>query len=153
MTDRFVHFRSMLEFEFALTSRAAFPASRVHDLMTHSPMQLEAAAARIRDVERNFTRVLARSVKEPELTGELFRELDLKLFSKDHGWRDIMEGLMRLTPDFDEYKRVALIRYMQYLRARQIIMRRAFVEKTRDDDEACLHATPAMGDSSPGRPW
>ena len=59
-----------------------------------------------------------------------------------------MEGLVRLSPDFDEYKRVALIKYMQYLRARQTIMRSAFMEKTHDDDEACLHATPCMRDGT-----
>ena len=144
MTDRFVRFRSMREFQFALVSRTEFPASRIPDLMARGPQELEAESAHIRDAERHLSNVLARSVKEPQLTGELFRELELKLFSADHGWREIIDGLKRLPPDFDEYKRVALIKYLQYLRARQFILRSAFIEKTRDDDEACLHATSTM---------
>ena len=65
LTDRFVRFRGMQEFEFSLVSRAEFPATRVRDLMTRSPQELEAAAATIRDAERHFSSVLARSVKEP----------------------------------------------------------------------------------------
>lgn len=115
--------------------------------MRHTPVELEAAARRIHDTERHFSEIIARSLHEPALLGELFRELELKLFSQDHGWRDIIDALARLSPAFDPYKRIALIKYMQYLRARQTLMRCAFVEKTRDDASACLHATPAMGET------
>jgi hypothetical protein len=138
--DRFVNFRSMKEFEFALRSRTEFPATRVRELMALSPAELEYNAATMRQVERDFADILAQAVHHPELIGEYFRELETKLFSHDHGWRDIMEGLIRLSPAFDAYKRVALIKYMQYLRARQNIMRSLFIEKTRGDDNASVHA-------------
>jgi hypothetical protein len=138
--ERFVHFRSVEEFDFALSSRTDFPAARVRELVALGPCQLERTASAIREVERRFADVLARSVHEPGLIGEFMRELDLKAVSKDHHWRDIMEGLVRLSPDLDPYKRVALIKYMQYLRARQDIMRSVFVEKTRGDASAALHA-------------
>ena len=121
---------------------------RVHDLMALTPAGLEASATRIRQVERDFANILARAVHHPELIGEFLREIDVKLFSHDHGWRSIMEGLIRLSPAFDAYKRVALIKYMQYLRARQNIMRSLFIEKTKGDTDACIHTTRATADST-----
>lgn len=140
-SDRFVNFRSIKEFEFALSARIEFPAVRVSKLIAMTPVALEAQAGRIRDVEREFAKVLARAVHHPKLIGEYFRELDLKRFSQDHGWRETMESLMRLSPNFDSYKRIALVKYMQYLRARQNIMRSVFIEKTKYDENACVYAT------------
>jgi len=144
--DRFVCFRALKEFEFALRSRTEFPAARVKDLMALSPADLERTAAGIRDIERRFSSILARSVREPDLIGEFVRELPLKTISQDHGWREIMESLVRLSPAFDEYKRVALIKYLQYMRARQDIMRSMFMEKTHGDADAAVHATRAVED-------
>jgi hypothetical protein len=142
--DRFVNFRGMKEFEFALSSRIEFPATWVRELIALTPAGLEASATKIRLVERDFADILARAVHHPELIGEFLREIDVKLFSHDHGWRSIMEGLIRLSPAFDAYKRVALIKYMQSLRARQNIMRSLFIEKTRGDEGACIHATRTL---------
>lgn len=146
--DRSVRFRGMKEFEFALTCRSEFPATRLESLIAMTPAQLERAAQDLRDAERCFSGVLARSVHEPGLIGEFFREIEPKMFSQDHGWREIMEGLVRLGPDFDVYKREALIKYMQYLRARQNILRSVFLEKTRGDTTACMHATRRQEDAA-----
>ena len=139
--DRFVRFRSLREFEFSLVSRTEFPTTRMRELMQMTPLALERAAAEIREAERRFSRILSTTVREPELIGELFRELELQLFSHDHNWREIMEGLMRLSPAYNPYKRVALVKYMQYLRARQTILRSVFLDKTRDDRNAKVHAS------------
>lgn len=146
--DRFVQFRGMREFTFALASRAEFPAARMHDLIALSSAQLEQAATRMRESERTLASVLARAVNEPGLIGEFLREIELKSFSQDHGWRAIMDALVRLSPEYDAYKRVALVKYMQYLRARQEVMRSVFMEKTRDDGEACVHAARALKDTT-----
>jgi len=147
--DRFIDFHSMREFEFALRSRTEFPAARVRDLIALAPVELEDSATRIRLVERDFADILARAVHHPELIGEYFREIELKLFSNDHGWRETMEGLIRLSPAYDAYKRVALIKYMQYLRARQNIMRALFIETTKGDDNVGIHATRKFEDATP----
>ena len=146
--DRFVQFRGMREFEFALASRAEFPAARMHDLIALEPAQLEQAATRMREAERSLAAVLTRSVNEPGLIGEFLREIELKSFSQDHGWRAIMDALVRLSPEYDAYKRVALVKYMQYLRARQGVMRSVFMEKTRSDGEAGVHAARALEDTT-----
>jgi hypothetical protein len=138
----------MREFEFALRGRTEFPAARVRDLIALTPVELEDSAARIRQVERDFADILARAVHHPELIGEYFREIELKLFSNDHGWRETMEGLIRLSPAYDAYKRVALIKYMQYLRARQNIMRALFIEITKGDNNVGIHATRKFEDAT-----
>ena len=138
--DRFVDFRSVREFEFSLRSRTEFPAARFRKLMAASPLELEQKAAKIRQVEHDFAEILARAVHHPDLIGEYLREVEIRMFSHDHAWREIMEGLIRLSPAYDAYKRVALIKYLQYLRARQNIMRSLFIEKTKDDDNASFHA-------------
>lgn len=145
LPERVVQFRSLREFGFALNGRTDFPARRMAELMRCRPADLEAAAAGIRDIEHHFARTLTRAMREPELMGEYFRELDLKLFSEDHGWRRIMEGLSRLSPEYDVYKHLALVRYMQYLRSRQEMLRRVFLAKERDAENAepqALHTPP-----------
>ena len=146
--DRFIDFRGMREFEFSLCGRTEFPAARVRDLIALTPVELENSAAGIRQIERDFAYILARAVHHPELIGEYFREIELKLFSNDHSWRETMEGLIRLSPAYDAYKRVALIKYMQYLRARQNIMRALFIETTKGDDNVGIHATRKFEDAT-----
>ncbi len=142
MPDRTIKFCSIDEFTFALASRTDFPVTRMRALMKHSPEELEQTAQNIHDIERQFSDVVAKSAMIPALIGEFFADIRIKLFSLDHDWRDIMDGLRRLSPEFNEYKRVALVKYMQYLRSRQQILKNVFMEKTRNDDDASIHATP-----------
>lgn len=142
LPDRCIKFRSLDEFTFSLASRTDFPVVRMRAMMKHSPQELEQTAQNIHDIERQFSDVIAKSAVQPHLIGEFFADLRIKLFSQDHDWRDIMDGLRRLSPDFDDYKRVALVKYMQYLRSRQQILKNVFMEKTRDDADAAIHATP-----------
>jgi len=142
LPERSVAFRSLAEFTFALASRTDFPVARMRAMMKHSPQELEQTAQNIHDIEREFSDVIAKSALQSHLIGEFFADIRIKLFSQDHEWRDIMDGLRRLSPEFDEYKRVALVKYMQYLRSRQQILKNVFMEKTRDDAGASIHATP-----------
>ena len=88
----------------------------------------------------------AKSALAPHFIGEFFSDIRIKLFSQDHEWRDIMDGLRRLSPEYNEYKQVALVKYMQYLRSRQQILKNVFMDKTRDDANAAIHATPTDAD-------
>jgi hypothetical protein len=59
----------------------------------------------------------------------------LQVFSKDHNWRALMESLNKLGDEFDGYKRLALIKYLQYLRARQELLRLIFAMTINDSSE------------------
>ena len=129
LEDRTVVFRTLEEFEFALASRTEFPVGKVADLMERPPEALRRVAGHIRQVEKRFAQVLAESLDEPALVGELLREVEVKLFSQDHGWRGIIEALNLLGPEHDDYKRLALIKYMQYLGSRQEVLRSIYADK------------------------
>jgi len=142
LPDRNIKFHSLAEFTFSLASRTDFPAVRMRAMMKHSPQELEQTAQNIHDIERQFSDVIVKSAVAKHLIGEFFADIRIKLFSQDHEWRDIMDGLRRLSPEYNEYKRVALVKYMQYLRSRQQILKNVFIEKTRDAKDAAIHATP-----------
>lgn len=145
LPDRTIRVRGPKVLEFVLSSRIQFPVKRLMEAMRHSPRRLELASASIRASERRLSEMLTCSLQRPELLGEQLRELELILFSKDHSWRDIMESLLRLGPEFDEYKRVAVIKYLQYLRSRQRALKGIFLEVTQDMATAGIHATPLHG--------
>jgi hypothetical protein len=146
LPDRTIRVRGPKVLEFVLSSRTQFPVRRLLEAMRWSPKRLERASAGIRDTERRLSELLTASLQAPELLGERLQDIELKAFSKDHGWRDIIENLLRLGPDHDEYKRIAVIKYLQYLRSRQRALKGIFVEQAQDLATAHLHATPLNRD-------
>ena len=133
LTDKTVTFNGLPEFEFALSSRTEFPVRKVAQLIERAPEELEQVAHQIRQVEKRFADVLARSIQEPGIIGELMRDIEIKLFSQDHDWRDIVEALHYKSPHYDEYRKIALVKYMQYLGSRQDVLRSIYLDKVSDD--------------------
>ncbi len=129
ISRRIVRFSDPVTFEFSLKPRTEFPLERAARLGTWSAEDLERMAAKIRVVEQRFAEAIAASVERPEIIGALLRSLNLKLFSKDHGWREIIAALNRCGSEFDVYKKIALVKYTQYLRARQRVLRDLFFER------------------------
>lgn len=117
--SRVLRFASPREFEFGCAGRTSVPAAKFGDMLSQSAADLEQEARGIRELERRFVLVLEKCLADvTSLSGQL-RDLGAKIFSKDHGWRDLMAQLMVLGPAHDEYKKIALVKYMQYLAARQ----------------------------------
>lgn len=134
LTDRTVRLQGLAEFEFALASRTEFPIRKLPELMQLPPVEIKRVATNIRQVEKRFADLLAESLDEPGSIGFLLKGLELKLFSQDHGWRDIMEALIRQPPAFDDFKKLAVVKYMQYLGARQDVLRSIYLEKKAQRD-------------------
>lgn len=126
---RIVRFNDPVTFEFSLKPRTEFPLERAARLGDWPAEDLERMAVKIRTVEQRFAEAIAASVERPEIIGALLRSLNLKLFSKDHGWREIVAALNRCGSEFDVYKKIALVKYTQYLRARQTILRDLYLER------------------------
>ena len=129
LDNRRVRFDDLESFEFALSPRTQFPATRVARLIDWPADELERVAGKIRQVEKRFAEVVAASVERPQIIGSLLKKLDLKLFTQDHGWRDIIAALNRYDAGYTAYKKIALVKYTQYLRARQQILRSLYLEK------------------------
>ncbi|MDZ7735533.1 MAG: FHA domain-containing protein [Gammaproteobacteria bacterium] len=93
--------------------------------------ELRAEARTIKEVEKRFVDILSRSIEDPKSINRSLRELDPLIFSQDHNWREIISGLNEMGDEFDAYRRVALVKYMQYLAARQDIIKHLYSEKKR----------------------
>ena len=127
--ERKLTFRSIADFEFSLSSRSEVPASKVAALVKLTAHDLRREATKIREVEKRFVAILSRSLEEPGSIGRHLHELGHKVFSLDHEWRYIVAALNEQSPDFAEYKKMALVKYLQYLGARQDVLKSIYADK------------------------
>lgn len=134
-SERVVRFDSLGDFEFSLSSRTDVPAAKVADLVRFDADALRREAGNIREVERRFVQVLSQSLESPGTLGSRLREMDVKLFSHDHDWREIMRAVIEQGEPFEQYKQLALAKYMQYLGSRQAVLRSIY-ENKRDAGDA-----------------
>ncbi len=123
-------FRALCDFEFATAGRTAIPLQKFTDMIRLPAPELLHEANGIRQVERQFIGILEKCIEDPENTGALIRDVGVKAFSNDHEWRDIIAGLNPLGPEFDEYKKVALVKYLQYLGSRQELLNMLYRART-----------------------
>lgn len=129
VSGRNLRFDSKVDFEFALASRTEVPAGKISELMRFDASQLTEEASSVRRVERHFVEVLSQSIREPGGIGYLMREMDMKLFSQDHEWRAIMQAISKQPARFNEFKQLALVKYMQYLASRQDVLKGIYAFK------------------------
>lgn len=122
-------FSSPAEFEFGLASRIEFPVRKAARLVERNVDDLKGMAIKLRAVEKRFAAVFARCLEQPHRIGELLAELESGLLSQDHDWRDIVEALCQHGPEYDDFKNIALVKYMQYLASRQAVLRSIYLEK------------------------
>ena len=59
----------------------------------------------------------------------MLEAIDQTLITQDHNWRDIIMALNSVPKPFNEYKKVALIKYMQYLTSRQEIVQTLYATR------------------------
>jgi len=123
-------FRNIADFEFALSGRSSLPLDKFAELMTRSAEELKTEALSIKAVEQRLTETLERYLQHPGRSGSIMRDLALTLFSKDHHWREIFETLKNDDRIDDEFRRVALTKYLQYLSARQETLNTLYWLKT-----------------------
>ncbi len=129
LDGRALSFASLDEFAFSLSGRTQMAADRVTNLMQLTPGELRSEATDIRDVERRFVDLLADALKDPGAVGELLRSIDADLIAEDNQWRAIMAALVGEGPGFDEYKHMALVKYLQYLAARRDIVKSVYAQR------------------------
>ena len=91
--------------------------------------QLQTEAHTIKDIEKRFVAIMSRSIEVPSSISLSLKELDTSIFSQDHAWRNIIAALNDGGDEFDPFRRVALVKYMQYLSSRQDIIKYLYSEK------------------------
>jgi hypothetical protein len=128
-------FRSVPDFEFALMSRTELPASKISAMMQLDANSLRQEARNIRSFEKRFVDVITSSLEGDRSVSEQLEEIEAQSFSNDYAWREIMVPLNGQPPAFDAYKRVALVKYLQYLSSRQAVLKDIYREKRRQRSE------------------
>lgn len=136
-------FHSVRDFDFALASRTDVPATKIAQLMRLKDEELLEEIEGIRDVKRRFVSVLLRSITKDDSISHSLRMIDATLFSNDHKWRQFIAALNSDTSVHDAFKRVALVKYLQYLNSRHEVVRSIYRERRHADSKM----PEAFGDS------
>jgi len=122
-------FCSIADFEFSLSGRTSIPSRKISEMVKFTTEQLKKEARTIKEVEKRFVAILSKSIEEPDSINRALRELDPLIFSQDHGWRDIIASLNDGDEEYNPFRRIALVKYMQYLASRQEIIKYLYSEK------------------------
>ena len=133
--DQTYKFCSIPDFEFSLAGRTAVPSRKITDMVKFSTDQLKKEARTIKDIEKRFVGILSRSIEHTDSIDRALRELDPVIFSQDHNWRDIITALNKGDDELNPFRRIALVKYMQYLSARQEIIKYLYSEKKKSSNE------------------
>jgi len=128
---RTVTFATLDDFGFALSSRTEVPGEKITGLMQLSDQELEEEARAIKRAARRLVDIIASAIEDQTTVGRDLRMMDPKLFTHDHQWRAIMSDLNRQTANYDAFKKLALVRYTQYLAARYNLAQSIYTDRQR----------------------
>lgn len=142
--DELMRFTSAQEFQFSLNGRTSVPSHKMSALMRLSPKEIKAEASTIDDLEKRFQAILDRAVGDPGSIGVAIQKLELAIFSQDHGWRSIISGLKDCGDEYNEFKFIALQKYMQYLNSRKTILKDLYTSKLAPAEEDRLSGTASL---------
>jgi FHA domain-containing protein len=143
--EQILKFSSLADFEFSLAGRTSVPSKKIISMVKFSLDELKKEARTIKEIEKQFVSMLSKSIENPESINHALREMDAQIFSQDHGWRIIVAGLHSGDKELNEFRRVALVKYMQYLSSRQEIIKYLYSEKKRH-----VKSAPSSNDAETG---
>ena len=145
--EQTLKFSSIIDFEFALNGRTSIPSNKITDLVRFTTIQLKKEAHVIKEVEKRFVTMLSKSIEDPKSIDRSLREIDPLTFSQDHGWREIISALNNAGDEgLSEFKRMAIVKYMQYLSARQEIIKYLYSEKIKHVPDSSSNGYTEDGD-------
>lgn len=131
-----VTFNTIDDLKFALDAKTQLPISKYDELRALSLDALKKQAMDIRKVEVRLLQILDDSFDEPVSVDYQLRDMDIRVFSEDHGWRGLIEALNDRDTFFADFKRVVLVKYLQYLANRQDLIKRVYWTKYRETEGA-----------------
>ncbi len=121
--DHSYSFNTPAEFEFALAGRTCVPSAKIAALVDVSDEDLLKEAAAIKKAERRLAEALSGVLDDSSRINDVLKEIDLSLISNDNDWRTIISALMAVPASNERYKKIALVKYMQYLVSRREIVK------------------------------
>lgn len=122
-------FHSPRDFEFALSGRASLPTSKIAALARLGDDELLREAEAIRAVEQRFADALSGALEDITNVGPLLKSMEPSIISQDHGWRSIIGALNDIECTPESYKKIALVKYMQYLASRQDVVKSLYANR------------------------
>ncbi len=133
--EQTLKFSSISDFEFCMSGRTSVPSKKITQMVKFSLDQLKKEARVIKEVEKCFVAILSRSIEDPNSISQAIKELDSTIFSQDHSWRLIITALNQGDGEFNPFRRIALVKYMQYLSSRQEIIKYLYSERQKLSNE------------------
>lgn len=114
-----LHFSDPRDFSFAIASRTAVPASRVSELLLHTPAQLTLDIENLGKLQQRIDGALACCrERDSGVCIASIAHIGVQVFSKDHDWRAIFAALLVEPRRPGWCLETALASYQQYLDAR-----------------------------------
>ena len=127
--EQTLKFNSLADFDFSMSGRTSVPSKKIIEMVKFTTDQLKGEARTIKDIEKRFVSILSKSIEDTDSINRAMRELDPLIFSQDHSWRQIISALNEGDEDLNPFRRLALVKYMQYLSSRQEIIKYLYSEK------------------------
>ena len=127
--EQTLKFCSLEDYEFCLAGRTSVPSKKITGMVKFSLDELKKEAKTIKEIEKRFVNILSKSIEDPDSINRALREMDPQIFSQDNGWRAIIAALHDGEEELNPFRRIALVKYMQYLSSRQDIIKYLYSEK------------------------
>jgi hypothetical protein len=127
--EQTLKFSSISDFDFCMTGRTSVPSKKIIEMVKFTTDQLKNEARTIKEIEKRFVSILSKSIEDTDSINRAMRELDPLIFSQDHSWRQIIAALNAGGEELNTFRRLAMVKYMQYLSSRQEIIKYLYSEK------------------------
>ena len=144
--DHRYRFNTPAEFEFALEGRSCVPSAKIATLMDAPDESLLREAANIHKAKRRLAAMLSEVLVDESRINDLLKRIDLTLISNDNNWRTIISMLIDVPASKEQYKKIALLHYMQYLVCRREIVTALQLKRRTKDKPPVGQDDAAEGD-------
>ncbi len=136
-------FNSLADFEFSLAGRTSVPVEKFKNAIKLSLGELKKEYKKIKVIEKTLVSILSSSMSQPDGINRALREIDIKIFSQDHGWREIISALHNGGDELNDFRHIGIAKYLQYLSSIQEILQELYSEKKKE-----ILASASLGTSN-----
>lgn len=148
--DQAYRFDSLADFEFALSGRTCVPSEKITALVSAPDDDLLEEAAGIEQAEQRLREVLDGVLDDSDNIDDVLKEVDLALIFHDNDWRAVISALMPMPASFGAFKKVALVKYMEYLASRHETLKGVYQHRQiHKQESAAPENDPGSAQASP----
>ncbi len=149
LDGRMEEFRSPAEFETWLRPRVDISTDDTRRFTRRSEREVMRELHTAERAYRNALELLLRSVEFSEPLGRLWQRLDISLTPEDHDWSSILFALGETRHVPERYRRVGLVKYVQYLGARRDVLGKVLRELQRAKEPEAVPSVRRVAERVP----